>query len=109
MASEFFEDRERVKGLFREIADLKTQKREIEDYLKVKEQIAFSFMDHTGSQTIDTDFGKFSRVTIKVWEYSPQVDAAKQQVDSLKKSEIDQGIAKVKAETSQLRFTATKD
>lgn len=109
MASEFFQNPENVKRLFQEIADLKMRKSELEDELKKKEAIALAYMNQENADNVETSFGKFYRIFRKIYQYSPQVTSAEEQVKKLKKDEEAQGIATIKSQSPSIRFVSAKE
>ena len=107
--SQFLDNPEAVKGLFKEIADIKMKRKELDDELATKESIAYAFMDKQKSDKIETDFGSFTRIRMNIWEFSPAVKAAKDGVKELEASEKESGLAKVKTVRQSLRFNSPKD
>jgi SMC interacting uncharacterized protein involved in chromosome segregation len=107
--SEFLDDEKKVKSMFQDIADIKIRMKELEEQLKVKEQIAYAFMDKNKTDKIETDFGKFTRVFYPMWEFSPAVSNLETQVKDLKAKEKEDGIATVKSSRAQLRYTVAKE
>lgn len=108
MGAEFFDDKEGVRNLYREIADLKIRKREIEESLKTKEAIALKHMAHVGADNIDTDFGKFIKVPYTRWEFSSNVSQLSDSLKHLQEEEKKTGIAKSKVSGFSIRYLSKK-
>lgn len=107
--SEFLDDQEKVKRVFQEIADLKIRAKELDEQLKVKEAIAYAFMDRQKVDKIATEFGNFTRVFYPVWTFSPAVKELEVKVKELKDTEKKTGVATASSNRAQLRYTSLKE
>ena len=66
-------------------------------------------MDKNKTDKIETDFGNFTRVFYPIWQFSSAVTGLETQVKELKGKEKEDGIATVKSNRAQLRYTIKKD
>ena len=109
MEKNFLDDREKVRELFVRIADIKQRQKDLEDEKRKLEAIAFAYCKRISQDTIRvTGVGTFSRIVSTYYSYSPQVAAKEEEVKELKQKEREEGLAKIKSVTAQLRFTQTK-
>lgn len=107
--SEFLADKDKVRTLFQEIADIKVQQKELEDRLKTKQAIAFAFMDREKMDKVETSFGNFTRVFMPIYSFSPAVTKLEDQVKEMKDKEKADGTVTIKSNRVQLRYSAAKE
>lgn len=107
--SDFFDNPERAKQLFEDIAKLKHRKAEMEADLKKKEAVALAFMKKKNVNKIESEYGSFSPVTRSWYSHTENVTNMEDEIKKLKKEEIEKGLAKVKSTSVSLRFTSIKE
>lgn len=107
--SEFLEDKDKVRKVFQEIADIKVQMKELDDQLKTKQAIAFAFMDHEKMDKVETSFGNFTRVFMPIYSFSKVVEEKEVELKELKNKEKEDGIATIKSNRVQLRYSQGKE
>ena len=110
----FFNDSEAVKSNFQQIADLKTRIAEMTAELKRKEGIGLAYIKFKEKEigdkvSVDLPFGKFIAMSRTTYLYSANVKAFEDQVKTLKKTEEEQGVAKVKTFTQYIKFSPAKE
>ena len=107
--SAFLEDKDKVRKVFQEIADIKIRQKELEEQLKTKQAIAFAFMDHEKKDKVETSFGNFTRVFMPIYSFSPAVTKLETEVKELKDKEKSDGVATIKSNRVQLRYSQGKE
>lgn len=106
----FLEDKEKVKKIFLDLAEVRRQEKELEKRRQTLEGIANAFFDRIPEGKVKlADIGTFSRSIVQYYSYSPAIKTMEEEVKVLKKSEIESGTAKVKSVSKQIRFYAAKE
>ena len=106
----FLEDKEKVKKIFLDLAEVRHQEKELEKRRQTLEGIANAFFDRILEAKVKlADIGTFSRSIVQYYNYSPALKTKEDEIKELKKSEIESGIAKVKTVSKQIRFYAAKE
>ena len=106
----FLEDKEKVRKIFLDLAEVRGQEAELKKRKQTLEGIANAYFDRIPEAKVKiAQVGTFSRVMRTFYTYSPAVTIIEEDLKKMKKVEIETGNAKVKTASKEIRFYAAKE
>lgn len=106
----FLDDKEKVRKVFLDLAELRGQEAELKKRKQTLEGIANAWFDkNPDSKASIAQVGTFSRAFRTFYNYSPAITTMEEELKLVKKTEIETGLAKVKVITKEIRFYAAKE
>ncbi len=96
------------KELFQKYSQLKNTIKELQEEVNVLEPELMNEMKESGAEKVESDFGLFTIVPRKAYQYSDVVKSMETVLKDKKKEEEKNGVAQVSINTS-LRYTSKKD